>query len=110
MPVEATNMHFVELKLTGNQIYKFWHKVHNMSKHFHNPRRAQVWSEAWVPEQPISANGKFWANMIDRLEELQTGMIDREELVLITYSTHNNLISIKSTNWIVRSVKCKITR
>ena len=48
--------------------------------------------------------------MINRLRELQTDMIDREEVVLTFYSTNNNLINIKSTNWIVRSVKCKITR
>ena len=40
-PVEATNRHFLELKLTGNKIYKFWHKVQNRSKQFHNPRATE---------------------------------------------------------------------
>ena len=32
MPVEATNRHFVELKLYKYKIYEFWHKVQNRSE------------------------------------------------------------------------------
>ena len=41
MPVEATNRHFVELKLYKYKIYEFWHKVHNRSEQWENQRATE---------------------------------------------------------------------
>ena len=107
--VEATNRHFVELKWTGNKIYNFWHKVHYMSEQSHNPRATEE-PRAGLKHGCLRSWKVLGEIMIDRLKELQTDMIDREEVVPTAYSTNNNFINIKSANWIVRSIKFKIIR
>ena len=38
MLVEATSRYFVELKLSGNKKYKFWHKVQTTQEQLKSPR------------------------------------------------------------------------
>ena len=49
MPVEATQRHYVEVKLINFEKHKFWHKVHN---------RSDLWQEPKATEEPRAENHK----------------------------------------------------